>query len=125
MKKAPLALVKERFGEKSKLVEAVRALATEELWLGRTSADRGGDKGLDHVSNAKLIRLHDTLSQVKADFGSRAKLIDAICELEKRGKDEGYKKRLGAWPVPRLYDSYKAAKKRADRAAKLASLKKA
>mgnify|MGYP000918235767 CR=1 FL=1 len=125
MKKAPLALVKERFGEKAKLVEAVRALATEELWLGRTSADRGGDKGLEHVSNAKLIRLHDTLSQVKKDFGSRAKLIDAICELEKRSKDEGYKKRLGAWPVPRLYDSYKAAKKRADRAAKLASLKKA
>lgn len=124
MKKAPLALVKERFGEKAKLVEAVRALATEELWLGRTSADRGGDKGLEHVSNAKLIRLHDTLSQVKKDFGSRAKLIDAICELEKRSKDEGYKKRLGAWPVPRLYDSYKAAKKRADRAAKLASLKK-
>jgi len=125
MKKAPLALVQERFGEKAKLVEAVRALATEELWLGRTSADRGGDKGLEHVSNAKLIRLHDTLSQVKKDFGSRAKLIDAICELEKRSKDEGYKKRLGAWPVPRLYDSYKAAKKRADRAAKLASLKKA
>lgn len=125
MKKAPLALVKERFGEKAKLVEAVRALATEELWLGRTNADRGGDKGLEHVSNAKLIRLHDTLSQVKKDFGSRAKLIDAICELEKRAKDEGYKKRLGAWPVPRLFDSYKAAKKRADRAAKLASLKKA
>jgi hypothetical protein len=125
MKKAPLALVKERFGEKAKLVEAVRALATEELWLGRTNADRGGDKGLEHVSNAKLIRLHDTLSQVKKDFGSRAKLIDAICELEKRAKDEGYKKRLGAWPVPRLFDSYKAAKKRADRAAKLASPKKA
>lgn len=125
MKKAPLALVKERFGEKAKLVEAVRALATEELWLGRTNADRGGDKGLEHVSNAKLIRLHDTLSQVKKDFGSRAKLIEAICELEKRAKDEGYKKRLGTWPVPRLYDSYKAAKKRADRAAKLASLKKA
>jgi hypothetical protein len=125
MKKAPLALVKERFGEKAKLVEAVRALATEELWLGRTNADRGGDKGLEHVSNAKLVRLHDTLSQVKKDFGSRAKLIDAICELEKRTKDEGYKKRLGAWPVPRLFDNYKAAKKRSDRAAKLASLKKA
>jgi hypothetical protein len=125
MKKAPLALVKERFGEKSKLVEAVRALASEELWLARTNADRGGDKGLDRVSNAKLLRLHDTLAQVKKDFGSREKLIDAICELEKRAKDDGFKRRLGAWPVPRLYDSYKAAKKRADRAAKLAAAKKA
>ena len=125
MKKSPLALVKERFGEKAKLVEAVRGLATEELWLARTSADRGGDKGLEHVSNAKLLRLHDTLSEVKKEFGSRDKLIDALCELEKRTKDDGFKRRLGAWPVPRLYDSYKAAKKRAARAARLASLKKA
>src|SRR5262245_53686739 len=46
-KKSPLAIVAERFGDKAKLVEAVKALATDELWMARTNADRGGEKGLD------------------------------------------------------------------------------
>jgi hypothetical protein len=114
MKKSPLAIVKDKFGEKKKLVEAVKALATEELWLGRTNADRdGGDKGLERVSNAKLLKLHETLTTVKEKFGTRAKLIDAILETEKRTKDAGYKSRLEAHPVPRLFDHYRSAKKRA------------
>jgi len=112
-RKAPLAIVKEKFSEKAKLVEAVKGFMTEDLWVGRTSSDRGGDKGLDHVSNAKLLRLHATFSEVKEKFGTRAKLIDAILTAENRSKDEGYKKRLEAFPVPRLYDHYKAASKRA------------
>jgi len=110
---APLATVKERFGDKAKLVEAVKGFMTEELWVGRTSSDRGGDKGLDHVSNAKLLRLHATFSEVKDKFGTRAKLIDAILTAENRTKDAGYKARLESFPVPRLYDQYKAAQKRA------------
>ena len=116
--KSPLATVKDKFGDKQKLVEAVKALATEELWLGRTSADRGNDRGLEHVSNAKLLRLHDVLSEVKDKFGTRAKLVDAILGVENRTKDAGYKKHLEAFPVPRLYDLYKSAKKRAPAAAK-------
>jgi hypothetical protein len=113
MKKSPLTQVKDRFGDKKKLVEAVQALATDELWLGRTSKDRGGDKGLALVSNAKLLRLHATLSAVKEKFGTRAKLIDAILDAEKRTKDAGYKSRLEAYPVPRLFDHYRSASKRA------------
>ncbi|MBZ0117765.1 MAG: hypothetical protein K8H88_12255, partial [Sandaracinaceae bacterium] len=81
----------------------------DELWLDRVNED----KGLERVSNAKLLRLHEVLSEVKAQFGSRTKLIDAICETEKRTKDEGYRDRLKGWPTPRLLDWYKAAKKRA------------
>jgi hypothetical protein len=117
-KKSPLVLVKDQFGEKSKLVAAVKALATDELWLGRTNSDRGGDKGLERVSNAKLLRLHATFSTVKKEFGTRAKLIDTILELEKRTKDAGYKSRLEAHPVPRLYDHYRAAAKRQKAASK-------
>ncbi|HEY8427806.1 MAG TPA: hypothetical protein VIL20_05505 [Sandaracinaceae bacterium] len=109
MKASPLTQVKERFGSKDKLVEAVRELATEELWIDRVDED----KGLERVSNKKLLHLHAVLSEVKSQFGSRAKLIDAICELEKRTKDEGYRERLRRWPTPRLYDWYKSAKKRA------------
>ena len=107
-KKSPLAQVKERFTDKAGLIKAVEALATGDLWLDRTNAD----KGLAHVSNAKLLRLHATLSTVQKEFGSRAGLITAILAAEKRSKDEGYKARLEAYPTPRLLDAQRAAAKR-------------
>lgn len=113
MKKAPLAQVEERFGSKDKLVKAVRELASDDLWVDRASEDGG----LDLVSNRKLLHLHDVLSEVKSEFGSRAKLIDAIVELAKRDKDEGYRARLEHMPTPKLWDSYRAAKKRSKKTA--------
>lgn len=115
--KSPLAVVKERFGDKAKLVEALKAFTTEDLWLGRTSEDRGGSKGLDRVSNAKLLRLHATFSEVKEKFGTRTKLIDELLSTMSRGKDAGMRKRLEAYPIPRLYDLYKSEAKRAKAAA--------
>jgi hypothetical protein len=114
MKNTPLALVKEKFGDKAKLVAAVQALATKDLWLDRVNEE----KGLSKVSNAKLIRLHEALTDAKKRFGTRDKLVAAICDLEKRGKDDGYKTRLSAYPLPRLVDLHDAAKKRAARSAK-------
>lgn len=113
MKKTPITVTKERFESKEKLVEAVQKLATKDLWLERTNEGRGG---LKSASNAKLLRLHDVLSAVKKDFGSRAKLIEAIAELEKRSKDSGFKTRLETYPLPRLLDLHVAAARRAKRA---------
>jgi hypothetical protein len=110
MHKAPLATVKEKFGDKEKLVAAVEKFTGEDLWLGRTSSK----KGLAHVSNAKLLRLVETFTTVKEKFGTRAKLVDAIVALEKRSKDEGFKARISAYPVPRLWDMWKSADKRAN-----------
>lgn len=107
----PLAKVKQRFESKDKLVEALQQFLTDELWLPRLSSDQGGAKGLKHVSNAKLLKLHDTFSRVKEQFGTRAKLIDAIVELGKRAKDAGYRARLEAYPVPRLHDLYLSLKR--------------
>jgi hypothetical protein len=104
----PLAIVKEKFGEKAKLVEALEKLTGESLWVSRTNKD----KGLAHVSNAKLLRLHATFTTVKEKFGTREKLIDAILELEKRSKDAGLRQKLLEWPVPRLFDAYRSAAKR-------------
>jgi hypothetical protein len=115
--KSPLASVKEIFGDKAKLVSAVETLTSEELWVARTNKN----KGLAHVSNAKLLRLHATLSQVKEKFGSREKLIDAILELLKRPKDAGLRQKFAAWPVPRLYDTYRATERRAAREVAAAS----
>jgi len=110
--KSPLALVKDKFGDKEKLVAAVEKFTGDDLWVARTNKD----KGLAHVSNAKLLRLHATFSEVKEKFGTREKLIDAVLEVQKRSKDAGFRQKLSAWPVPRLYDAYKSLTKRAARA---------
>jgi hypothetical protein len=110
MSKSPTAVVKEKFGEKAKLVAALAPFTGDEgLWVKRVNET----KGLERVSSAKLLRLYRVFSAVKEKFGSRSKLVDAICELEKRSKDEGYKSRLGAYAVPRLYDLYVATARRA------------
>ncbi len=106
--KTPLAIMKEQFGEKSKLVEALEKLTGDALWVSRTNKS----KGLAHVSNAKLLRLHATFTAVKEKFGTREKLIDAILDVEKRSKDTGLRQKLSEWPVPRLFDAYKSATKR-------------
>lgn len=111
--KTPLSRMKEQFGDKAKLVEAVEKLTGEDLWVSRTNSN----KGLGHVSNAKLLKLHATFTEVKQKFGTREKLIDAILELDKRGKDTGLRARLLEWPVPRLFDHYKSAVKRQARKA--------
>jgi hypothetical protein len=109
MKSSPLAQVKERFNDKAGLIAALKDLATEELWASRLNEG----KGWSTISNAKLLRLHEVLSQVKKEFGSRGKLIAAILESEKRAKDDGYKARLDRFSTPRLWDELRAARKRA------------
>ncbi len=109
MNKSPAAIVKEHFGDKAKLVAALGPLTNDDLWVPRVN----DAKGLARVPNAKLLRLFSVLTAVKEKFGNRFKLVDAICDLEKRTKDEGYKKRLLEYPVPRLYDHYRAASNRA------------
>ena len=65
MKASPLTVAKQRFDitdkdpaearkkAKAKLVAEVEKLAKGDLWIDRTN----DDKGLEHVSNAKLLRL--------------------------------------------------------------------
>jgi hypothetical protein len=113
MKKTPVNVVKERFESKEKLVAAVEKLATSELWLDRVN----DKKGLARVSNAKLLRLHDALDEATKQFGTRAKLIDALLELDKRNKDAGFRTRLENYPVPRLLDLHRNATRTSRRAA--------
>lgn len=118
--KSPLSEVKERFGDKAKLVAAVEALAKGDLWLDRVS----DQKSLAHVSNQKLLKLHDTLTQAKKEFGTRAKLVGAILEVSKRGQDAGLKQRLERYPLPRLLDAHRSATRRAKGAAAATRAKK-
>ncbi len=117
MSKSPSALVQEKFGDKAKLVAALEPFTRDDFWVAHP---REG-KGLAHVSNAKLLHLYEVFTAVKAKFANRFKLVDAICDLEKRTKDEGFKKRLLKFPVPRLWDLYRVAVKRTARAEKTAA----
>ena len=108
MQKSPLAIVKERFGDKAGLIKAVSGLVGDKLWLDRVNSD----KGLERVSNRKLLHLHDVLSAIKSEFGSRDKLVDAVAELAGRSKDGDYKAGLAKKATPELYDLYRSAKKR-------------
>ena len=98
MPKSPLASVKEQFKSKEALLEAVKTLATDDLWVDRVNED----KGLPRVSNRKLLHLHAVLSQVKKEHGSRAKLIDALLGAQKRGKDADYRASLEHLSTPSL-----------------------
>lgn len=109
MAKSPSQLVKDKYGDKQKLVDAVKQFVNDDLWVGRENKD----KGLARVSNAKLLRLLEIFTAVQSKWGTRAKLIDAIVEVAGRTKDAGYRTRLEGWPVPRLYDSYKSLAKQA------------
>jgi hypothetical protein len=121
MKKSPVAVVKERFASKDKLVEAVQKLATADLWLDRVNAA----KGLSKVSNQKLVKLHDALSDAKQRFGSRDKLVSAILELKKRTKDNAYAAGLNKAPLPQLLDLHDSVERAGKRAAKAAAPKAA
>ncbi|MDB4976129.1 MAG: hypothetical protein JWN48_4470 [Myxococcaceae bacterium] len=107
--KSPLSIVKERFQDKDGLLKAVRELTSDDLWIDRLEAN----KGLDAVSNKKLLRLHAILSDVKSKFGSRDKLVEAIMGHDGRGKDQGRKDGLGRLSTPRLYDLYRTGAKKA------------
>ncbi len=119
MSKSPAQIVKDKFGEKSKLVDAVKEFVTDDLWVGRENKD----KGLARISNAKLLRLIDTFTTVKAKWGTRGKLIDAVVEAAGRTKDAGYKASMESWPVPRLYDAFKSLTAKANGIAKKAAAK--
>ena len=120
--KSPIATLKDKFGDKAKLVAELEKLTKDDdLWVNRVNKS----KGLAHVSNAKLLKLQTTFAAVKEKFGTRAKMIDANCEIEKRAKDEGYKTRLGNFPVPRLWDMYCSVTKRAAAPAKAAEIRAA
>ena len=109
MSNSPLSIVKARFGDdpkkaKEQLVAAVKKVAGKDLWLDRLNEE----KGLQHVSNRKLLHLEEVLEAVRKAFGSRDKLIGEIAKLQGRAKDGDYMTRLGEESTPSLWDRYQA-----------------
>jgi hypothetical protein len=107
--KSPLARVKETFGGKDKLVDAIVAL------LG--SGDEPKDdmrRRLLGAANSKLVRLHGVATQVK-EIGGRDKLADAAAQELGRGKDKDYVAKLGTFSSGKLVDILQSARRRNQR----------
>ena len=109
MSNSPLSIVKERFGDdpkkaKEQLVAAVKKVAGKDLWLDRLNAE----KGLQHVSNRKLLHLEQLFTEISKEVGSRDKLIGEIAKLQGRAKDEDYKASLAEESTPSLWDRYQS-----------------
>lgn len=109
MKKSPLQTVKEKFNDKESLIKAVQTLASGDLWIDRL----GAAKSLSLTSNAKLLKLHETLGIIKKDFGSRKALIAEIQKIAKREKDAAWTVVLEKSSTPKLYDMFTSLKKKA------------
>jgi hypothetical protein len=109
MGQSPQQTVKKRWKNKAGLISELKTLATADLWNDRRL---NSDKGFESISNKKLLHLHDVLSRVKKDFGSRAKLIHAIAAEQRRAKDDDYKTGLERLSTPQLLEIYTSAQRR-------------
>jgi len=108
-KKTPLQEIKERFESKEKLVKELRSLFDKgDLFVEKLNPD----KGLAHVANRKLLKLHEVATEVTERFTTRAKLTDDLLKMLNREKDAGLKDRFNNWGLPRLWDHYKSVKKK-------------
>jgi len=107
--RTPLVEVKERFGANDALIKEIEKLTAKKDIL----AEKFAEKGIEHVSNAKLLRLHGLVTEVSKQFSSRAALVDAYLELKHRSKDEPYRQKLMTYTLGRVYDLYHVAQRKA------------
>jgi hypothetical protein len=100
-KATPLQQVKDQFGNKEKLVDAL---------AGKLEA-RDGEGADDlkarllRVSNKKLLRLLSASNRV-TELGGKDKLVDTIITLKnpKQAKDADFRSKLAGYRITRLLD---------------------
>ncbi|MCA9521331.1 MAG: hypothetical protein KC609_10175 [Myxococcales bacterium] len=106
MSYSPQEVVKKRFDSKQSLATAVAGL------FGQIGAEleQGERDGLVHVSNKKLLRLHEVATSIQSRFQTCDNLIAEILKLRTPGSkvDEDFKRKLETLSVKRLWDLYRA-----------------
>jgi hypothetical protein len=108
--KSPLAVVKDKFGGKDKLVDKLVGLLESD-----ESKEQMRERLLS-VANSKLLHLYDVASAVREAYGSREKLLEAAAGALGRGKDKDYIAKIEIYSTARLLDVTRSAEKRARRA---------
>ena len=104
----PRGRVTELHGGKEALAKALAPA----LALGDEDSDTVAGR-LKTASNTQLLRLQKLVQTVQTKWGSREKLIQALVDGDKKGKDKDYVAKLATYPLPRLVDLAQAAARRA------------
>ena len=102
---SPLARVKRLHGSKEALIDALAADLARETGDSRDEVK----ERLGGAPNTKLLRLHQALSSLRDQYGSKDKLIQALSEARGHGKDKDYAAKLESYSIPRLLDMMQAA----------------
>jgi hypothetical protein len=92
--------------------EALAKALAPSLVLGDEDSDVIASR-LKTASNMQLLRLQKVVKIVKDKWGSREKLIQAIADSTKAGKDKEYVAKLSTFSLPRLVDLAQSAARRA------------
>lgn len=104
----PRARVQASSGSKAELAKALAPA------LVRGDEDAGTvEARLKTASNTQLLRLQRVVDTVKAKYGSRAGVIEAIGKSQHKSKDKDYLAKLETLPLPNLLDLATSAERRA------------
>lgn len=109
----PLQIVKDKYGSKESLVEAVVGLV--EPAEGESPEEH--KRRLRNTSNAKLLHLVALGERAKA-LGGRETMVEKVLELKGQPKDHEYSDKLQRVSLGRLVDMVDALERRARRAGK-------
>ncbi|MFO0634191.1 MAG: hypothetical protein U0168_15195 [Nannocystaceae bacterium] len=115
MSKSPQQIVTERYGDKTKLIEAVVGLV--EAGAGESAEQH--KRRLRNVSNAKLLHLVAIGERVK-QLGGRDAIVKQILELKRQPKDHEYGDKLRRLSLARIVDLLGSLQRAAKRGAKAA-----
>jgi hypothetical protein len=99
VKETPLARVKRLHGSKESLVDSLVSSLDHD--------DESDDElrtRLLTVSNKKLLRLDAALKAVSEKYGSKDKLVEALCAQRGMIRDADYAAKLRTLPITRLLD---------------------
>lgn len=96
-KSTPKQIVTQKFGTRQDLVNAILPL------IGGGDPERSRLMG---TTNAKLLRIHEVAADVKARFGGKSGLIDAIAksQFDGRAPNAGWREKMEGFTVKRLAD---------------------
>lgn len=108
-KMTPLQKVKADFGTKAALAEKLIPL----LERPEGEDDASFAKRIRTASNKQLIRLWSAQQRLKAEFGTKAGLCDAIVTLKFGKANADYRNKLATYAVTRLLDLHDSLKKQA------------
>lgn len=108
MAKAPLQIVKEKYGSKEKLVQA----AAKVLEPAQGEPADEFEARLKFVSNAKLLHLVEVAERVEK-LGGKAAMAQAVADMREQGKDKDFVRKLSEGSMSQLLDMHRSLSRKA------------